>query len=245
MIWRLLIFEAEPSSNCYRWTARCRYNAVNFLQNPHKRNPITRPRGRAMGCVFWVQCLVYMRGVGYCCALCRLPIDPSARPAPVTTLQPTMSNGSNGCVSCVHFLGSSGTVKFYEYTDWLASWTRPADVFPSFGMYFMGNITKCHYSDDIMRMMASQFAGVSMVCATVWPGADQRKHQSSESLEFVGNSPVTIEFSQKGPMTRKMFPFNDVIMPHLVIEIFEQSVWHAWVAGTLRQRPVVEWYKTV
>ena len=135
-----------------------------------------------------------MRGVGYCCALCRLPIGPSARPAPVTTLQPTMSNGSNGCVSCVHFLGSSGTVKFYEYMDWLASWTRPADVFPSFGMYFMGNIRKCHYSDNIMRMMASQFTGVSMVCATVWPGADQRKHQSSESLEFVGNSPVTIEF---------------------------------------------------
>ena len=28
---------------------------------------------------------------------------------------------------CVYFLGSSGTLKFYEYTNWLASWTRPAE----------------------------------------------------------------------------------------------------------------------
>ena len=48
---------------------------------------------------------------------------------------------------------------------------------------------------------------------SVYSGADQRKHQSSASLALVRvihrwrvNSP------QKGPVTRKMFPFDDVIM---------------------------------
>ena len=45
-------------------------------------------------------------------------------------------------------------------------------------------------------------------------GADQRKHQSSTSLAFVRwpmNSP------HKGPVTRKMFPFDDVIMRCFVV----------------------------
>ena len=32
-------------------TVRCHYNAVNFLQNPHKRHPIARPFGRDMACI--------------------------------------------------------------------------------------------------------------------------------------------------------------------------------------------------
>ena len=37
-------------------TMRCRYNAVNFHPNPHKKNhPISGPLGRDMGCLFWVQ----------------------------------------------------------------------------------------------------------------------------------------------------------------------------------------------
>ena len=64
-----------------------------------------------------------------------------------------------------------------------------------------------------MGEMASQIASVSIVCLTVCSGSDQRKHQSSTSLAFVwgnhrwpGNSP------HKGSVTRKMFPFDDVIM---------------------------------
>ena len=36
-----------------QYTVRCRYNAVNFLTNIHKRHPITRPLGRDMGCLLW------------------------------------------------------------------------------------------------------------------------------------------------------------------------------------------------
>ena len=42
-----------------------------------------------------------------------------------------------------------------------------------------------HYSDVIMRAMASQTTGVSIVCLSVCSDADPRKHQSSASLAFV------------------------------------------------------------
>ena len=44
-------------------------------------------------------------------------------------------------------------------------------------------------------------------------GADQRNHQSSASLAFVkGIHRWPVDSPHKGPVTRKMFPFNDVIM---------------------------------
>ena len=61
--------------------------------------------------------------------------------------------------------------------------------------------------------VASQITSLTIVYSTVYLGADQRKHQSSESLAFAGeihrwpvNSP------HKGPVTRKVFPIDDVIM---------------------------------
>ena len=64
-----------------------------------------------------------------------------------------------------------------------------------------------HYSDVIMGPTASQITSLTIVFSTVYSDADQRKHQSSASLAFVrGNSP------HKWPVTRKMFPFDDVIM---------------------------------
>ena len=64
-----------------------------------------------------------------------------------------------------------------------------------------------------MGVMASAITGVSIVYSTVYSGADQRKYQSSVLLPFVrgihrwpSNSP------HKGPVTRKMFSFDDVIM---------------------------------
>ena len=41
-----------------------------------------------------------------------------------------------------------------------------------------------HYSDVIIRMMASQITGVSIVYSYVCSGSDQRKHQRSASLAF-------------------------------------------------------------
>ena len=66
-----------------------------------------------------------------------------------------------------------------------------------------------HYRDVIMSTMASQITCLTIVYPTVYWDADQRKHQSSVSLaESPVNSP------HKWPVTRKMFPFDDVIMRH-------------------------------
>ena len=46
-----------------------------------------------------------------------------------------------------------------------------------------------------------------------YPGADQRKHQSTASLAFVkGIHRWPVNSPHKGPVTWKMFPFDDVIM---------------------------------
>ena len=72
-------------------------------------------------------------------------------------------------------------------------------------------ISFLHYNDVIMSTMVFQITGIWIVYSIVCSCADQRKHQSSASLVFVRNSP------QKGPVTRKMFPFDDVDM----VQIFK------------------------
>ena len=70
-----------------------------------------------------------------------------------------------------------------------------------------------HYSDVIMGAVASQITGPTIVYSTVYSGANQRKHQSSASLAFVrGIHRWSVNSPHKGPVTRKMFPFHDVIM---------------------------------
>ena len=64
-----------------------------------------------------------------------------------------------------------------------------------------------------MSVIASQITSLTIVYSMVYSDADQRKHQSSASLAFfVGNSPGPVNSPHKGPVTRKMFPFDDVIM---------------------------------
>ena len=70
-----------------------------------------------------------------------------------------------------------------------------------------------HYCDVIMGAIASQITSLTIVYSRVYSGANQRKHQSPPVTGLcAGNSPVTGEFPHKGPVTRKMFPFDDVIM---------------------------------
>ena len=70
-----------------------------------------------------------------------------------------------------------------------------------------------HYSDIIMSVIASQTTSLAIVYSTVYSGADHRKHQSSASLAFVmGIHRRPVNSPHKWPVTRKMFPFHDVIM---------------------------------
>ena len=77
-----------------------------------------------------------------------------------------------------------------------------------------------HYSDVIMTAMTSQITSLTTVCSIVCSGADQRKHQSSASMAFVrGIHQWPVNSPHKGPVTRKMFPFDYVIMKYTSVPI--------------------------
>ena len=70
-----------------------------------------------------------------------------------------------------------------------------------------------YYSDVIIGTMGSRITNVSIVYSTVCSGANQRKNQSSASLAFVrGIHRWPVNSPHKEPVTRRMLPFDDVIM---------------------------------
>ena len=93
-----------------------------------------------------------------------------------------------------------------------------------------------HNNGVIMSAMASQITAVSIVWSSVCWGSDERKHQSCTSLAFVrGINRRPVDILHKGPVTRILFLFEDVIMkescPHyfpLVLEI------HRWPLGPVK-----------
>ena len=102
-----------------------------------------------------------------------------------------------------------------------------ADLCDTFSQIFHGWFTmlepwydcrianEAHYSDVIMSAMASPITSLNLtiVYSTVYSGADQRKHQSSALLAFVrGIHRWPVNSPHKGPVTRKMFPLDDVIL---------------------------------
>ena len=70
-----------------------------------------------------------------------------------------------------------------------------------------------HYSGLIMSTMASQITSMSTACSIVCTCTHQRKHRSSASLAFVrGIHQWLVDSPHKGPVTWKLFPFDNVIM---------------------------------
>ena len=81
------------------------------------------------------------------------------------------------------------------------------NAFPHWLGAYMPHSASMHYNHVIMGAIASQIAGASVVYSTVYSGSDQRKHQSSACVAFVC----------KGPVARKMFPFDGVIMDCITV----------------------------
>ena len=89
-----------------------------------------------------------------------------------------------------------------------------------------------------MCAMSSQITSLTIVYSTIYSGADQRKQQSSTSLAFVwGIHRWPMNSPQKGPVTRKMVPFDGVIitkhifrflrcLPFTYKQIFNFHVYH-------------------
>ena len=80
-------------------------------------------------------------------------------------------------------------------------------------------IHQAHYSDVIMGAIASQMTNLTIVFSTIYSDADQRKHQSSASLAIVRG----IHSPHKGPVTRKLFPFDDVIVHISFLTIYNTT----------------------
>ena len=90
-----------------------------------------------------------------------------------------------------------------------------------------------------MSALASQIASLTIVCSTVYSGTDQRKHQSSASLAFVlGIHRWPVNSPHKWPVTRKMFPFDDVIMRSCHKNSFEDQV----PAHAINRCPFFRWF---
>ena len=115
------------------------------------------------------------------------------------------------------------------------------ETLPCMGM--CAHALRIHYSVFIMRAMASQITFVSIVYPTVCSGADKIKHQSSASQAFVrGIHRWPVNSPHKGPVTRKMLPFDDVIMRTRVFLVltltevltgraFHGSATRSWAVG--------------
>ena len=109
-------------------------------------------------------------------------------------------NSTTNLIPCVKWLTSQHWVRF-----WPGAYST---------ISISDKYTTVRYDNAvIMGTMASQITSLMIVYSIVYSGADKRKHQSSASLAFVrGIHRWPVNSPHKWPVTRKMFPFDDVIM---------------------------------
>ena len=87
-----------------------------------------------------------------------------------------------------------------------------------------GGHSKRNCLQDRGNCHRSQITNLTIVYSTVYSDADQRKQQSSASMAFVrGIHRGPVNSPHKWPVTRKMFPFDGVIM----YKLYKQcpSIW--------------------
>ena len=132
---------------------------------------------------------------------------------------------NNGNVRWKHHtnsLLSMQRIKASEQYFWCVSHMITPAIFNTCEIALFTQISNYpHYDDVIMTMLASQITSLAVVYSIVYSGVNQRKHQSSASLAFVREihrGPVN--FPHKWPVTRKMFPFDDVIMNRSLPVVF-------------------------
>ena len=80
----------------------------------------------------------------------------------------------------------------------------------------------------VTSLWPSQITSLTIVFSTFYSDADQRKHQSPASLAFVrGIHRSPVNSPHNWPVTRKMFPFDNVIM--YIRLMFAHSIRSFWV----------------
>ena len=108
---------------------------------------------------------------------------------------------------------------------WKCHYKVPCMILVSFRWFVSESAFNSLYNMAvIMSAMASQITSLAILYSTVYSGADQRNHQSSASLAFVRGIHRLPVNSHKWPVTRKRFPFDDVILynlkQHLIIATY-------------------------
>ena len=71
-----------------------------------------------------------------------------------------------------------------------------------------------HYIDVILTTMASQITNLTVVYWIVYSGADKKATKLRVTGVCAGNSPGPVNSTHKWPVTRKMFPFDEVVMKY-------------------------------
>ena len=95
-----------------------------------------------------------------------------------------------------------------------------------------------------MGAIASQITSLPSVYSTVYSDAGQRKHQSSASLALVwGFHRGPVNSPHKWPVTRKMFPFDDVIMICYCLRYLTYFQWrYIWRCSHVVRHALYEWF---
>ena len=142
--------------------------------------------------------------------------------------------------------GSRNTVMLFQKWNTTEPWLKRLDTILS------------HYNDIIMSAMASQIPP-PIAYSTVYSRRRSKKHQSSASLAFVrGIHRWPVNSSQKGTVTRKMFPFDVVIMdshrypqtrptvadPHLYVTLMVTSIHYSTLGLILPWRVIRDVLRT-
>ena len=133
-------------------------------------------------------------------------------------------------------LTSSKCAKFLflsSFWPWRVSSINPQNLKAKTGILLLIHAlasTMVNYSNIIMGAMASQITSLAIVYSTAYWGANQRKHQNSASLAFVqGIHRWPVNSPHKWPVTREVFPFDDVIMfSKTAVEILG----HGWIMSS-------------
>ena len=93
-------------------------------------------------------------------------------------------------------------------------------------------VASLHYSDVIMGAMASKITSLTIVHSTVYSGADQRNIKALRHWPLCeGFTGDRVNSPYKWPVTRKTFPFDDVIMDSKVHGANMGPIWGRQVPG--------------
>ena len=135
-------------------------------------------------------------------ALCEgnLPATGRSPPPPTHThTHKVQCRGALMFIPCVSKWHSKQSIRRWFETPWHWLWSP------------------CNLSASELYYTASEITSVSIVYSIVCSSENQRKYHSSASLAFVRRiHRWPVNFPHKGPVTRKIFPFHDVIVTNVL-----------------------------